>query len=244
MRRRRSSALAPAIPYTSAPRASVASSPIGSATRSGLGAFFAARRRAAPHALPRIVDAHLLDGRRLLRRRIDDDGVVGDRRWRRARRGLLAAVVVVLLRRGAASEESARFSPQLGSASTGSVPSLSRSASSTQKRACSSRIVRAWSLQSNGVRGSDCSAVALSAPSSPSADGARAPPLSEKAHRGVCTHSRSSSGYARSGVKKRGGHVRAHDPVSSAHPFRFYYWSLFGFRGMVSDLESALFDTL
>ena len=52
MRRRRYSAMAPAIPYTSAPRASVASSPIGSPTRCGLGAFFAARRRAAPQRCP------------------------------------------------------------------------------------------------------------------------------------------------------------------------------------------------
>jgi hypothetical protein len=52
MRRRRSSTLAPAIPYTSAPRASVASSPIGSATRSGLGAFFAVRRARFGAAAP------------------------------------------------------------------------------------------------------------------------------------------------------------------------------------------------
>jgi hypothetical protein len=44
--------VAPAIPYTSAPRASVASSPIGSFTRSAFGAFLATRRARFGAAAP------------------------------------------------------------------------------------------------------------------------------------------------------------------------------------------------
>jgi hypothetical protein len=90
------------------------------------------------------------------------------------------------------------------------------------------------------MRGSDCSAVALSAPSSPSAA------TSAENARGVCTHTvRSSSGYsARSGVKRR-------EVMSVLIIIRSVVLNLlllqlvtvFQVR-LVFELESTLFDTL